>query len=245
MLSQKGSLIVSIGIIVLLVLAAGAAYYLGTQKPKPVYDTQSPTASIATSSYPSTQVSVSASVLPPGWEYQTGKNCNVNIPLPPKKEPYFIPDNPNTPPAVDDEGGFWQIEDVLSQADQDKFFKGSVMARFRNPDAGGHDYVAGIVQVICGPNTQKYSTDNYIEVYSKQFTDGTFQGLTFSNLGTVNLWGKEVVKASIEGGMSSEDDSEYFFATPETLYRIRTFSQSQLLIIQDTTQKIFENLQFP
>lgn len=248
---QTGGAALAFGFIVLLALVGVGSYYLGMQKsqvPMPIEGKGQPDTFIDS---PSTSIApiptgvIEKATLPSGWTYSKSSPCNVLIPLPPKEEPYFIPDNPNTPPSVDDEGGWWQLEERGSDNPTDQFFTGQVIAIFRNPNAMGSGYVPGLVQIFCGPNRENYTTQGFVTDYGKQYTDGTFEGLDFSNQGEINLWGKKVNRASITGGMYSEDDLEYFFATPESLFQVRKVSLSKLQIIKDATEKIFENLQFP
>lgn len=230
-----------------LVMGAAGGYFFGMQggvdglgmKPEP---TPTPTEVLAEDEMPEPTTALLPN-LPANWRYQQSDACRVSVPLPPKEEPFYIPDNPDTPPAVNDEGGWWQYEAHGSDNPNDAFFDNQAIAVFKNPDAPGSGYVPGLVQVMCGPNTQRYTTQEYIAAYGKQFTDGTFSGLEFVPGSEVSMWDRQVTPVTITGGMYS-GELEYFFATPTTLYRVRTVTMSTNTIIQDTTRQIFEGLLF-
>lgn len=248
-LNQKGSFLPILGVIVLLVVIAGGAYYLGTQNIKNSQNAQISTspkspAQPTTIESPTNPPIQNTNSLPSDWAVKNSVICNVKIPLPPKKEPYYIPDNPSTAPATNDEGGFWSYEERGSGNENDKFFINESISIFKNPNKQGSGYVAGMVQVICGPNNKGYTTQSFVDAYAKQYTDGTFSGLDFKQDGKKALWGHEVIQATITGGMFNEDDKEYYFATPSKLYQIRTISLSSNQTIKDTTKQIFNNLQF-
>ncbi len=244
---QTGGAIIILLVLILIAIVGFGGYYIGAQnsspkvEPSPVAQTSTQTSASPTPS-PAAQ---STSTLPSGWTYQEDKFCNVSIPVPPKSEPYYIPDNPNTPPSVtNDEGGWWHFEKrAYEPSPTEKFFTNDTMAIFKQPEAAS-DHVPGFVQVICGSNNKNYTTASYVEDYKKQFTDGTFGGLNFEEVGTKTLWGKQVIESNITGGMYSGDDHEYYFVTPSKVYRIRKLSYSQLQIIKDTTNQIFDNLKF-
>jgi hypothetical protein len=176
------------------------------------------------------------------WQYRTSKYCEVNVPIPPNKEPFAIPYNWRTFIfAEHDKGGAWEFEDEVYKHSDDKFFKWTAIAAFK----GGSSltsiaYDPGFVEIDCGPNTNNYTTKSYYEARNKS---GEYY-LKNIRVGTVTLWNREVIEES-SADAETNINASYFFATPHYVYRVRKFSLSPLKIIHDTTEEIFNNLQFP
>lgn len=237
---QKGGLLIILSFFIVLILVGAGAYYFGLKQNPSIEPQMSSHATVAPMLKISPPPASSPVTLPPGWSYQLSNECSVSMPLPPKQEPYYIPESPDTPPAVDDEGGWWHYESSSTRTD--KFFTDSNVAIFKHPEAAS-GYISGMVEVRCGPNKNNYSTSQFVEEYSKQYSDGTLSGLTFTNLGDASLWNQKVARVSLTGGMAS-GEPEYMFATPSKLYKVSRLNHSNLQIIKDITDQIFQNLQF-
>lgn len=179
--------------------------------------------------------------IPEDWTVYKSSVCYVDIPLPPQKEPYIVPDNPETTPGVNDEGGYWKLQEYSNQSGI--VFVDGVTAVFGNPDAPGSGYVAGIVQVRCAENESNITTDTLLQRYVEYFKSDT-QGLTLKKKGNTVMWGKNVEVLTVEGGMYEEGNEEYLFATDTHIYLISKRSMSTNELIRETTDKIFENLVF-
>jgi hypothetical protein len=251
-LSQKGSLPIIIGVVIMIVLAGGIGYYaatLNTAAPKPALNktmNSQPQSEMSDNDQniapKDVALSDSNSDIPAGWSFKKSTGCGVYLPVPPKQAPYYIEADKTANYGID-AGGWWQLIEQAYSNPQDKFFTTEELITFENPENDNDDYVAGLVQVICGPNDKNYTTETFSDAYSKQFTDGTFGGLTFMKIGQMPMWGRSVTLALIQGGMYT-DDTEYYFATPKQVFRIRAISNSTNKVINDTTQLILKNLQF-
>lgn len=180
--------------------------------------------------------------IPADWTVKTSMKCNVGVPIPPKKEPYLIPDDPKTPPSVNDEGRFWQYQESTNS--EAKQFKNVAYATLITGNELGSDYAPGVVSVECDQNTKNFSTDTLVEDYETQFKDGTFSGITIAKKTPQTLWGKEVIALIIQGGMFDDNEPQYLFATDKHIYRVHKTAMSSNIFVKETTNTILQNLQF-
>lgn len=250
---QSGSSIVILLVVVIIILVGGGAYYLGIRNAQPVVETpdsslkmsgvQTDTDSSIPAQSPEVPVAVNDpySEIPAGWTREQSEGCTASIPLPPKQDPYYIDPGKSANYGVD-AGSWWHLKNQPYSNPQDKFFTNETLVTFQKPDQN-NDYIAGLVQIICGPNTKNYTTQTFVDAYSAQYTDGTFGDLSFSKIGEMPMWGRMVTIALIQGGMY-DNNSEFYFATPQKIYRIRKISNSTNDFIEKTTERIFNNLQF-
>gem|GEM_PF-5634091 len=209
-----------------------------------------PTAQTSPSPIPTT-MSVSptgkANTLPTGWTYVSSQECNVSFPLPPKKEPYYIPAPTGaTPDLMQDEGGYWGYDKNTSGG----MFVEYAFVHFFNEDWGGSEYIPGLVQVGCSPNTKGYTTESLLSTYSDDYKNGKYAGpegpLVFKSLGEKEMWGRQTIAYTISGGMGPDNglNTHYLFATKEHIYTVSTMMMSQTPLVKNTTEQIFQNLQF-
>lgn len=228
--------------LVLLGIIGGGSYYLASRNNSSpeLSNTQSTTPSPTSISQSPSPTEI-ASPLPAGWTWQISNECEIYVPLPPKEEPYYIPKKQNATPSVGDEGGWWHFESRKLEEPY-SFFDRYTTAIFKNPDALGSGYVAGVISISCGPNTQNFTTQSFVDAYEEQFTQDTQGEITFRQDGIVTRWGHDVIQATFTGGMYNEDDKYYFLATPTKLYNISMTSMSQSQFINETTEQIFNNL---
>jgi len=244
-------LTILLGCIVLIVVGAGA-YYLGMQRNQPLLvstpstDEVSKTNNLPTVSPTSIVTTPVASVspttnIPAGWTMMESPICHIQVPLPPKKAPYYIPRD-SSASGVNDIGNWWRLTEN-DAGDYQKFFTHQTIITLSNPDDMGSGYISGLVNIDCGANSKNYTTQSFVDAYAKQFTDGSFSALQFQSEGSVSLWNMTVLKGKVSGGMRDEN-YYYFVATPSTLYMIHTLSDSQDAFVQRTTKQIFDAIQF-
>lgn len=181
-------------------------------------------------------------LIPADWTVKTSMKCNVGVPIPPKKEPYLISDDPKTPPSVNDEGRFWQYQESTNS--EAKQFKNVAYATFITGNELGSDYAPGVVSVECDQNTKNFSTDTLVEDYETQFKDGTFSGIAIAKKTPQTMWGKEVIALIIQGGMFDDNEPQYLFATDKHIYRVHKTAMSSNIFVKETTNTILQNLQF-
>lgn len=230
---RKGFVLLPIIVIIALVGALGYFIYQNTQLQKSSGDLlkPSPTADLAAN-------------LPLDWTYKQSSICNVKFPLPPKKVPYYSPYDPNRQPSVtsdESSGRFWQFEEYEASM---FLFKTTSRMLYRTPEEAS-GYMSGDVEVICTPNTAGYTTQTLMAKLESDLSGGSNSdesvGIKSKRSGT--MWGQSVMIIKFQGGMFDNSD-HYIFATNKNLYLVRKISQSQSQIVKETTDKIFESLQF-
>lgn len=241
MKNQHGNILV-VGIVIGLLIASGlfGAYYFGTQQSK--FNIQTPqesateTAKQTSSSFPTPE---STNNIPGNWTTKKSTLCNVSLPRPPKEAPYITLGSLN---ENMDGGAFWQFSENDKYSDD--MFTYSVSVFYENPEALGSGYVAGSVQITCSQNKDGLTTDTLLAAYEKKFTDGVYQGFKIKSKKEVNKWGKRVWEIKHTGGMFDENNPTYYFATPNHIYSVNRVALSQNNFVKETTEKIFNNLQF-
>lgn len=174
------------------------------------------------------------------WTRQLDSDCGVTLFIPPAQEPYLIPRDPNTPPsATDDEGKYW----IYEKNDVNLFlFKRMARVIFKNPEAPGSGYVSGAVEVMCAPNTEKYTTDSLFVKIQEDLLQN-FSVISLASSGGANLWGRDVKTAIFQGG-SFNDDTYYLFATDSHIYMIRRTGESSNSEVQQVRDNILLNMEF-
>ena len=237
-MSQKGFVPL---LIVLILTALVGGYLVYQNQPKP-----------ASSPQPTPQ---SSAQLPDDWVFKTSSTCNVSIPLPPKKPPYYSMCDPDKESCTglsfnetfyDDSksGRYWQFEDFPL----DFFFtKNTSWVIFRGEYEGGGEYTpAGIVEVRCAPNNQNYDTDALLSKFeSDLIKDNQQLQLTrkIKDQKEINLWGKKVIFIILDEGSYGEFNY-YLFATTKYIYMVYKAAGSKTQSVIDNTDQIFNNLQF-
>lgn len=246
--NHRGFFPIILGVCVLLFVVGGGAYYLGTQKENNSTNTSQSTTSTATPttvptthalSTPSPTQTITQPVgsIPSGWSLKSSAYCAVKFPVPPNKEPYFefIGQDSSTP----QNRRFWQLREGNQTADGHKIFtNNSSLAYVADTEASG--YIAGLVGVQCAPNVS-YTLANIAENYASGF--GVDAEIKVKSKRTTTLWGKDVVAAIFEGGMFS-DNEIYFVIVGNKVYKIDKKSDSDKELVRNTTDQIFNNLQF-
>lgn len=236
MTDEKGNLAIAMIGITFVVLIGVGAYYLGTQQNN-INSTQTyaPT--------PTQKPDSKANSVPNDWTFKPSTDCGVKFPVPPNQEPYFeLLEDPYTHQTTQDPKNrrYWQLRESREAADGHKIFtKASDLLYVAEIEASG--YVAGLVGVQCAPNNS-YTLANIAESYAAGF--GSDAGIQVKSQRVTNLWGKEVVAAKFEGGMFSEMEV-YFVVTKDKIYKVDKRADSDKEFVKNTTDQIFNNLQFP
>lgn len=242
--NQKGNVPIILGAIVVLLIVGAGAYYLGTQKNNAstnigqnVTPSTTPTNQTSTTASPTQATNQQASSVPSDWTLKSSTYCGVKFPVPPNKEPYFefIGQDSSNPQYR----RFWQLREGNQASDGHKIFANSSSLMYV-ADIEASGYIAGHVGVRCAPNTS-YTLANIAENYASGF--GADAGIKVKSKRTTNIWGKDVVAAKIEGGMFS-DNEIYFVVTSKNVYKIDKRSDSDKELVRNTTDQIFNNLQF-
>lgn len=71
-----------------------------------------------------------------------------------------------------------------------------------------------------------------------------FQGLELASVNSETKWNRKVYEVSVKGGMSDKNNLEYLFATGKNVYRIGWVSMASNPFVKETTETIFNNLNF-
>ncbi|MFC1626869.1 hypothetical protein ACFL1P_01545 [Patescibacteria group bacterium] len=184
--------------------------------------------------------------IPADWTTKTSATCNIKVPLPPKKEPYYIPENPDTPPAVDDEGAFWQFR----EGDAHQFLFTYVVSTMLTHPENASGYIPGNLDIMCAPNSNNYTSSALLEkirldldTNKSQPADFAPASISITNERDVNMWGKQVKVVNFTGGMYGSIDY-YIFSTDTHLYQVSKKIMSTNPIVKDTVDQIFDNLRF-
>lgn len=241
---SPNSFLLGVGGLILLGIGLLGGYFIANSQKKSEVQNTNQITQVSPTSIQQIPTTEPTSVVPSNWTVKTSTTCNSTLPLPPKKAPYFIPEDPNTPPAVNDEGSFWVYEEIKDTQSQNPLFTDSVWAIFKDPERAGSGYVGGLVNIECAVNNNKYTTQTLLDKYSKNFTDGTYSGISISSKEFTTMWNRQVAAVLIKGGMSDATEPEYLFATTSHIYRISKKSMSSNSFVQETTETIFNNLTF-
>ena len=261
--NQKGfSSIIFIIIIVVLVGIIGYLLYQNTQEPNSYVETKQ--ALTDTNKFEDSDVDTKSD-----WITHTSEECGVKFTIPPKKEPYYSPYDPNREPSVTDEAGsgrFWDYPRGVSGPTLLLMFPNSgeqyKLARtMYASDEEASGYVSSAVTVYCIPNTTNLNNqtmlnalNGHLESYNQETDEKSpFQADTYtiSTSKEVNRWRFPVLDLTVaeyysnSGGQPSTRNVEYtIFATPEYIYEVEVSGDSADLFVQKTAQQIFDSLKF-
>lgn len=236
MINQKG--LASILIVILVALALGG-YFIYTKSQL------QPNSQPVTKALPQ---------LPVDWVFKTSPLCNVALPLPPKKPPYYMCDpdkeectglsSNNTFYDDSKSGRYWQFEEFPLNF---FFTTNTSWIIFRADGESGGDYTpAGIVEVRCAPNDQNYDTNTLLSKFEADLAKDNQQLSLVRQIKDkqeVDLWGKKVISLSLDEGDYGKFNY-YLLATPKHLFMVYKVAGSQTQSVIDTTDQIFNNLQF-
>ncbi len=249
--NPKSSLPLIIGGLVLIIVVAGVSYYLGMQATSPkniiqpednnsnaVIPVPVDESTVVEDDTISEPVQV-ANNIPSDWTIKTSEACSVSIPIPPKSGLYYKPENSGTPPSITNEAGsYWQFEEQQGSA---FIYTNSVEVFFAHPEnASG---TAGSVSISCNPGSISRTTDELIAQYEPIANDESGRAPTIKSKRQVTMWGRPVMVVRFEGEFNG-DQEYYMFATADNIYMIRKVADSNNQFVRDTTDQIFNNLQF-
>ncbi|PIP64016.1 hypothetical protein COY89_01410 [Candidatus Roizmanbacteria bacterium CG_4_10_14_0_8_um_filter_36_36] len=197
--------------------------------------------------------------LPAGWIYQS-KDCNVGFPIPPKETPYYQPFNPNRPPPVtEDEGSgrFWDFPRGVSYPKLlSKLLIGDVEWKQASATYAATDEASGYfsqtVVVSCIPNGGRYTNNSALiaslstelDRYNTSDVEKEMQPATYKIKNSVPLsrWGEDVIDLVVTEGIV--DNKYTIFVTPQNIYEVKVFGNTNNDFVKETAQKIFNNLLF-
>jgi len=172
------------------------------------------------------------------WIMKKASVCNVTMPVPPKKKPYVVGGSDgevfsswqfseNMKKGMDfDDIQFENIAQVELTVDYDAQISRSLLGE-------------GYVGVNCSKNTKHYTTQSFAqEVAAILSKADTSVKKVISSVTHQQIWQKDVV------AISTESDTFYVFVDNNMVYLIMKQSYSTDTFIQNTTNRIFNTLQF-
>lgn len=266
-----GTIFVIIGVLVILGLVGGA-YYFGIRQNQPIPQQQA-TASPTTIQTPPTNLPTQSSnqevsAIPSDWIYKTNTDCSVRFPIPPKKEPYYSTPNANRQPSVtNDEGSgrFWDYprgvfySNLLSKLiGANEQYKQAATTYATEAEASG--YISAAVVVSCAENKGGLNNKQLLELLKEniqkynQTSSETMEAskYTIETSKEVKKWDKEALDLTVSeyfknsGGQPYTNTVNYvMFATNSKIYEVKKVINSKSTSVQETADKIFNNLQFP
>jgi hypothetical protein len=210
---------------IVMVLAIGSVYVI----------TRAKNASMSVKINTITQASTSAGLplINRDWSYKSSQYCNITLPLPPATAPFIDKTSNGT--------RTWQKEEFSTEQNNQRYTIARDIFKYPNENLAT---VEGVIIVYCSPNINNDTADSYVRKFQDRLkTDPALQGLTVQNMIKLTVWNRQVVKFT--GKAQNGDIGEYFFfATKQHIYLIRRVSQSQNKFVIQTSQLIFDNLQF-
>lgn len=208
-------------------------------------------------------------ILPDGWSYKSNGQCGVELAIPPKAEPYYYPENPNTVPTsvTDERGSFWDFPrgyvypNMLSKFNNLGAEWKDATAMFAHESGAGGGYIAQAVVVSCIPNNgQINSNEQLLAALNsglRNFNDSTDSaGMEADNYSIMSSnqtlrWGKEVIDLVISGDyfvnyaepFAVEENYTMLF-TPDFIYEIVVVGDTDNDFVKETGMEIFNNIRF-
>lgn len=196
--------------------------------------------------------------LPEGWVYKSDGRCDIQIPVPPQKEPYthpLDPERPTNPSSLTDDvgsGRYWDYgrgvfwPDLLGLLPNGEENYQQVAITYASPEEAS-DYTSAAVVVSCVPNTKQYNDTQALSAlkesiydYNLNSGDKGMRPSTYEITSEVETtrWGVNVIDIDLK-----ESNSVYmFFTTPNYIYEIRSIGESTDSFVRETSDKILMNL---
>lgn len=182
------------------------------------------------------------------WDLVTSEACGVVFSVPPKQEPYYFPkstDTPSVPIGVDiGSGRYWQF----SEGESSMFFFTNEASVVHKSDDESSGYISGGIFVSCAPNTESLTTaelnfqlDSHLISNLANQGAGVIQLLSTREL---QMWDRDVREVRFTGGMFNPDMPYYLFATENYKYLVTKRVHSTTQSVIETTNKIFDELEF-
>lgn len=240
MFNQRGNILSIIGVIVLLIVIGAVGYYLGLQKNSQLKiedvskTVASPVAELAT--IPSSPSRAATASIPSDWTLKSSSYCNFKFYLPPNKAPYFELLDPSSSDPINRR--FWQVRDF-----SDPKSGQSAVTIMHVADTEASGFISGQVSVSCRKNTDSKTADQALKDYADDMTDPVL-GTGLKGQRVESLWGQQVSVGTFDSAVNAGFDN-YFFANKDYVYIISKQSASQDSQVKNTTDLIFNNLQFP
>lgn len=200
---------------------------------------------------PSTKVMPeNKSSLPLEWTYKSNGECGVQFGIPPRKSPYTT-ENPGYPENFWDFPRGGSYPNLLSKLllGNEEYKQASTMY-VSEIDAG--DVIPQAVVVSCIKNNNRFA-DNSQLISTLQLQLKNFNNIKgekgmepsayiIENNQTVNRWGVQAIDLIVD-----EDGRKIpytIFVTPDYIYEINVFGNTNDQFVIETAKKIFENLKF-
>lgn len=251
--SKKNNLPIILGSLLLL-FVVGGGIYLSTQRNTVGTNINQS----ATPAAPTHTTNQQISSGPNGWKVKSSRFCAVKFTAPPNISPYFELINQDS--SNPQNRKFWQLREGAQTADGHNIFaNNSSLIYIADSEANGYSdikpnnyteasgypetkgYIAGLVGVQCAPKAS-YSLANIAESYASGL--GATAGIKVKSKRTTKFWGKDVVAATFTGGKFKNNEI-YFVVTDDKVYKIEKRSDSDKELVRNTTDQIFNTLQFP
>lgn len=176
------------------------------------------------------------------WEYVINKICNVQIPIPPTKEPYIVLNDNNPSGIYNDVGRVWQYEEYDSGwFSEIESTISTARAIFIGPLEGGSGFVPGDVEIACGKNTHNYTTESLFNKLSLNLQSG---GVTAKIKQTDTMWGHNVLAVELQNSADEKGEVHYLFATSKNIYWVSKIAGSENKSVKNATEEIFTKLKF-
>jgi hypothetical protein len=184
--------------------------------------------------------------IPPDWTLPTATSCQVAFPLPPQKEPYYFPYNPQTmdfPESEIGSGRYWHFAE--KPAAGILLFRNTIDATFKN-NSEQADYISAQVEVLCSPNQFHFTTDGLLtEIQQILSVEQASDAVKIVATKNENHWNRSVNVVNFTNRTFDAKDNYYIFAVKDYIYMVSKKVKSPNQSVKDAAQKIFDNLQFP
>jgi hypothetical protein len=174
------------------------------------------------------------------WKSFISQVCGVGYSIPPQAEPYTTTSFP-AGGASDDNNRVWRSLDLyISDGKLYNLFENGLKIDYFKNTPIGNGYTPGLITLYCAPNSQNMTADTVLENFLKENST-----LTLQSSKRVVKWYQQAVVADITGAQSSPLNNEYYFiANPKYIYLITATSESPNDSVKNTTEQIFNSIQF-
>lgn len=184
--------------------------------------------------------------LPSGWTYLPAVDCDVSFAIPPKQKPYLgLSDN-----------RFWDFPrgaaypNMLTKVVDYAKIKQAITMYASSQEAGG--YIAQSIAVSCSPNNGQFANNEQlmskltsaITEYNSSTGEKGMQASTYT-IGTqkaTKRWDKSAIDLTVQE--DSKTVQYTLFVTPEYIYEVKQFGDTDDSFVKQTGKQIFDLLQF-
>lgn len=179
------------------------------------------------------------------WLMKKASVCNVIIPIPPKKTQYSL---------VGTDGeviSAWNFREYTEKGSSinDMQFENTAIINIDWSEGVQNSRALleeGFISVNCSKNTKNYTTQSFAQEFASMFatvytsSDGTSRWEVTQQ--QQQIWQKDVIALSMSS--TYQTDTYYVFADSENVYLIMRESRSDDPNVKNTTNHIFNTLQF-